>query len=421
MNILIPAHHFTDDPKSGVDTGFWNFAKHLADDCHKVFVITLSLDLVNETKESLKSKNIYVYKIYNYKTHGLDYTESFMVFIFAVFLRLFHRIDWIFIIDEAKTPFSHFKLGARLASRVIRPRTEGVEKFKGEDWEYDRKRKDIGAGWENRKAPFIYRMFRFIAIRIWSKIFPVKESAENSDVLFCEGMETLKYCRDIGRNNPVYLPLGVENYRIDIQKKAINTKGKFIYLFVGRVLVMKGVYYLIEAFKALAEKYSDIELWIIGPAFGEYTERLERDVSGFEDRIRIIGEKGREDIFKYMKSCDVIVDPMIWANFSSVALEALYCKKPLIGALGGNTKDFVKDGIRGFLVDSRDINLLAEKMEYFYLNPDKAKEMGQNGFEFVSKHLTWNKVAKIVEDNMMFFNNKQKIQELNKKYENYDY
>lgn len=421
MNILMPAHHFTDEPKSGVDTGFWNFAKHLADNGHKIFIITTSLNLVRETKKGLKNKNIYIYQIYNYKTHHLDETESFMIFIFAVFLRLFYKFDWIFIIDETKTPFSHFKLGARLASRIIRPRTDSIEKFKGEDWQYDRQRKDIGEGWQNRKTPFVYRVFRFIAIRFWYKLFPVRKSAENSDIVFCEGKETLKYCRESGLKNSVYLPLGVENYRMDKQINLIDIKGKFVYLFVGRVLKMKGIFYLVEVFKELSKKYPNIRLWIAGHSYGEYAEKLANDIRGFESKIKVLGERERNDVVRYMKSCDVVVDPMIWANFSSVALEALYCKKPLIAAIGGNSKDFVKDGESGFLVDSRNVSLLKNKMEYFYLNQEEAKKMGQRGYDFVNKYLTWDKVVKIVDDNLTFFDDKQKIKEINKKYENYDY
>ena len=423
MNILLPVHFFTDNPTSGITTGFWNIAKHLAERGHKIFVVANAVELHDETKKSLRAKNIYLYQIFNYKTHGYGYTEAFMSFIFALWLRLFRKFDWIFIFDEAKTPFSHFKLGAKLASRILTPETDiAKETFTTGDWAYDRQRKDISEGWDKRTVPLLYRLFRFIAVRLWYRLFPVKARGENSDILFCEGKETANYYRASGRRNPVYLPLGVEQYRFDaFAGGLIDSGGKFSYLFVGRILRMKGIYYLIEAFKRLADKYSDIELWVIGHSSGEYSEKLYSDIRGYEDKIKVLGEKNRNEVVRYMKSCQVVVDPMIWANFSSVALEALYCAKPLIAPKYGNSKDFVQDGSSGFLVDSREVDSLAEKMEYMLTHYDEARQMGQAGREFIVKYLTWDKVAKIVEDNFVYFHDQEKINQLNERYENYAY
>lgn len=423
MNILFPTHHFTDDPRSGIEAGIWNFPKHLAKNGHKIFVVTCSLELFNESKKSLRKKNIFIYQIYNFKTHGLGYTESFMTFVFSFFLRFFYKFDWVFLVDESKSPFSYFKFGAKLASRILTPRNKSMETFfNSGDWLYDKQRKDVGEGWDERKLPFLYKIFRFIAIRIWFKLFPVYNIHQNVDILFCEGKNTFFYYNGREKINAVYLPLGVENNRFDSFRGDVERNyNDFIFLFIGRILKMKGIYYLIESFKRLLKKYPNMKLWIIGNAFGEYKENLLRDIQGFEDRIILLGKKSRKDVVRYMKSSDVVVDPMIWANFSSVALEALYCKKPLIAPLGGNSKDFVVDGISGFLVDSRNINDLTEKMEFFYLNQDEAKEMGKRGFSFVDKYLVWEKVVKIVENNLIFFDNKQKIKKLNRKYENYDY
>ena len=400
MRILVPTHHFTDNPTCGVDIGIWNFVKYLAEFGNSVYVVTTSLSLRYETRKSLKKKGINIYKVYNYKNHHLDETEAFVTFLFSCFLRIFLKFDWIFIIDEARTPFSRFKLGAKLAARVIRPKTKEVEKFKGDDWEYDRKRKNIAEGVDSDKRPVLYRAIMFFAVRVWYRIFPIKVSAENADLLFCEGGETLRYCKKIGRKNAIYLPLGVEDYRIDKQEGEIETNGHFVYLFVGRILRMKGIYYLIDAFKQLSHMYPDVRLWIIGKANGEYKDRLVAELRGYEDKIKFFGEKNRDEIFKYMKSSHVVVDPMIWANFSSVVLEALYCGKPTIAPLGGNAKDFIKDGFNGFLVDSRDISRLRERMEYFYTHYDEAKKIGERGKVYVKEHLTWRKVAKNVEQYM---------------------
>lgn len=423
MNILFPVHYFTDDPQSGFHTELWNLPLHLAKCGNRVFVVTLSALLTRETKKSLKEKNIYLYQIYDYKTHGLGYTQSLMVFFFSVFLRLFHKFDWIFVIDNAKTPFSYFKLGAKYAARVYSPETpELIKLFNSGDWVYDREHKDATEGWDKRKTPLIYRIFSFISFKIWYPMFPVKKTGENADMMFCQGMEPFKYHKSIGTPNPVYLLNGVESERFDNFKGGlIDKKDRFVYLFIGRIMKSKGIFRLIDAFKKLAERYSDIDLWVVGASYSHYDKLLRESVKGFENRIKLLGQKNRDEIVVHIKSCDVLVDPFIYAAFSNVVIEALYAKKPVIAPILGDTKDLVKEGITGFLVDSRDVSALIKKMEYCYTNYAEVERMAVKGHEFIKKYLTWDKIARIADDNFRFFGDEKKRSELNRKYENFDY
>lgn len=402
MNILMPVHVFTDDPKSGLHTVIWNTAKHLAAKGNKIYIITTFLELYHETKASLKQKNIYLYKVYNFEVHNLGPAEALMTFIFSGLLRLFTKFDWIYIIDTSKTPFSTFKLGAKLACRILTPPTPEREKiYQGSDWSYDRQHKDFEEEWEKRKLPFSYRLIRFLAINIWFKIFPVKQVGENADLLFCQGQETLSYYKKLGYHNVFYLPNGIEDYRFDnYQGDLIKTNNRFIYLFIGRIVKRKGIFYLLAAFKELAKKYSDIDLWIVGKGSKELTDLFKKETGELLDRrIFLFGELNREEIVKYLKSVNVIIDSSVISSFSSTILEGLYCKKPVIGPAYGGNQDFVKDGSSGFLVDVTNLEVLKEKMEFYYCKRSEAEEMAQRGYEFVKNNLTWSKVTDIIQEN----------------------
>ncbi|MDP3989556.1 MAG: glycosyltransferase family 4 protein [bacterium] len=419
MKILIPTHYFTDDPQSGLNTELWNFPVHLAAMGHEVFIVTLAVDLVHHTRQDIYKKNIRLYQIYDYKGHGLAAPEALMVFFFSVLLRLRHRFDWIFIPDAARSPFSRYKLGAKLAGRILTPETREMhELFNSGDWKYDRKHKDDGEGISEPTKPIVYRFFRFLARHVWFRVFPVNLIAENADILFCQGLEPLNFARNTGRNNPVYLPNGVQKAWFDNFGDArIDTGNKFVFLFVGRIMKSKGVFTLISIFKQLCDRYQNIELWIVGPSHGHYTRLLEEAVDGYEDKIKILGRKNREGVAACIRSCDVLVDPFIYASFSNIVLEALYCKKPVIAPRMGDTKDFVKEGVTGYLADSRNTTELMKKMEYCINHYSEAEALAVAGHEFVKKNLTVEKIVQHIDFNFKFFSDTEKVAEMNDAFE----
>jgi len=395
MNILIPTHVFTDDPKSGLHTEIWNITKHLAELGNQIFVVTAYLELHSETKDSLKKKNIYIYHGHSIITHNLGPPEAFLTFIISLILRLKYHFDWIYITDTAKTPFSYFKLGANLACRVLCPQTQKIKKiFKGSDWSYDRRRKDEEEGWEQRSIPILYRVLGLLANSVWFKIFPVQEVAKNCNLLVCQGSKTLKYYSSIGYNNAINIPNGIEDYRFDVSVKKVKNKNKYVYLFVGRIAKRKGIFYLLKAFKKLHRKHPNTQLWIIGKGSNNLINQLIKQ-SGtlYQKDIIWLGEKNRHDIIKYFKSCNVVVDPGVFAGFSTPVLEGMYCKKPVIAPKYGGSSDLIVNEVNGFIIDSRNTNNLRDKMEYYYQHPKKAAVMAERGYRLVKQKYTWKKIA----------------------------
>ena len=400
MNILIPTHYFSDEPLSGLHTVIWNTVKSLSDKGHSIYVISTFVKLNKESVKGLADKRIFVYRVINFQTHNLDKADSLAIFLRAITLRLFHKFDWIYIIDTSVTPFSRFKLGAKLACRVLSPKTPEAEViFNGPDWSYDRARKDFEENWQERIPPISYRLIRFLAEKLWFKVFPVNEIGKNADIFFCQGKNTEKFYSEVSKSKIICLPNGVEDYRFDAVPAPVSDNRNFKYLFVGRIARRKGVFYLLEAFKKVADKHENVELIIVGKGSDELVAELKKKASGLltDKKVRLLGELGRNEVIGLMKSADVIVDPMLYAGFSTVAAEGLYCKKPVIAPLFGGTGDFIKDGQNGFLVDARNVNDLADKMEFYYSNPEIASGMAQEGYEYVKSNLTWDKVVGVID------------------------
>jgi glycosyltransferase involved in cell wall biosynthesis len=397
MNILIPTHHFTDNPKSGLHTEIWNYTKHLAEIGHHLFVVATHTDLQNETLSSLKQNHIHLYHLRSIPTHGFGPSEALLTFLFSFLLQLKHRFHWIIIIDATKTPFSRFKPGVKLACRLLRPPDQDTQQIlSGSDWSYDRRHKDSEENWQDRVIPISYRLLGFFTNQIWSNIFPIQRVGQNADLLLCQNQATLKYYRSQDFQNLHYLPNGVENYRLDkIPNPKPTPKKPFTFLFIGRIAKRKGIFYLLEAFKKLNQSHPQTKLIVIGKGSHLLTRKFKKQAGQLlKQNIILKGELDRYQTIRLLKSCHIVVSPEIFATLPNVVLEALYCQKPVIGPLHGGVSDIIQDGVNGFLVDPRNIKDLQQKMEYYLLHPRKAKLMATRGQRLIKSQFTWSKIIK---------------------------
>jgi len=147
----------------------------------------------------------------------------------------------------------------------------------------------------------------------------------------------------------------------------------FRVLYIAHTSLMKGLHYLLEAWRAAA--LPNAELVIVGgysagtpPELKEwYRTAMEADPS-----IRWVGETKNPEV--YYREASVLAFPSLTEGFGRVALEAMTSGIPVITT--ENAKGIVEDGVSGFVVPIRDVSALKEKMEYFYRNPEEVRRMG---------------------------------------------
>jgi len=397
MRILLPTHAFTDSPASGLHTVVWNTARELARRGHEVHVIATYVSLRHETKETLRAKGIALHAIAHFNMHNLSKPLALRCFLTALRLRMAMRFDWIYLLDSARTPFHRFKLGARLAVRVLSPDTPDVLKLlTSGDWAYDRERKDEEEGWEDRGKPLWYRIFSLLA-DLWFILFPLKHHTDRADLVFCQGKDTFDcWSRKLSAKT-AELFNGVEEELFKVAQPPPRSTRRFVFLFIGRIARRKGLFHLLTAFGELRKSREDIELWIVGRGSKRLTEELEKNVARDREHIFSFGEIPHERIAGFMEHCCAFVDPMIYQGFSTSVIEAMYCAKPVIASCFGGTKDAVTDGEEGFLVDPRDEGALKERMERLCSDPGGAEAMGRAGASRVRAHFLWRHVGDILE------------------------
>lgn len=75
-----------------------------------------------------------------------------------------------------------------------------------------------------------------------------------------------------------------------------------------------------------------------------------------------------------------------------VYLEAMVHKKPVIAYKNEGAEDFIKDKETGLLVKPKDIDSLAEAIDFLLSNPQKAREIGEKARKLVFENYIWDQV-----------------------------
>lgn len=153
-------------------------------------------------------------------------------------------------------------------------------------------------------------------------------------------------------------------------------------IHVGRLVPWKRVDLLIEAVAALASRYSDVELLVVGDGPDRpVLERLAQD-RGMASRVRFVG--GVYDVHelgRHLLSSAVYV----LAGMGGISLnDAMVFGRPVICSVcDGTEKHLVRDGYNGLFFAEGDAEDLSRKIEHLFQHPDLREQMGRNALATV--------------------------------------
>jgi len=126
--------------------------------------------------------------------------------------------------------------------------------------------------------------------------------------------------------------------------------------------------------------------------------KLRKDVEnkaealGLGDRFKLLG--WRRDIPEILAATDVFVLTSLWEGLPRVLAEAMVVGVPIVATRVDGTPEAVVDGVNGFLAEPRDTRDIKEKVLYLMDNPEKAKELGEQGRTMVEEFDIWKMVEK---------------------------
>lgn len=136
-----------------------------------------------------------------------------------------------------------------------------------------------------------------------------------------------------------------------------------IVLFVGRLDNIKGVDFLIKAFRRVLDVCPHARLLLVGD--GNYNKYL-KECSGIRSRITFTGKVDKEELYQYYQIADVGVMPSFHEQCSYVAIEMMMHGVPLIGTDSTGLGEMITDELRVELDEEQEeqlsVELLADKI-----------------------------------------------------------
>lgn len=163
-------------------------------------------------------------------------------------------------------------------------------------------------------------------------------------------------------------------------------------LFVGVEWERKGGPILLKAFANILKSHPDASLTIVGCNPKNITL----------PNCRVIGKIPIAEISKFYDSASIFCLPTIREPFGVVFIEAMNYALPIISNNIGCLPDLVVNDFNGYLINN-NINDYTEAICKLLSNPDKCREMGENGYQYSQSNFTWEVVGKRI---------KQKITEV---------
>jgi glycosyltransferase involved in cell wall biosynthesis len=162
-----------------------------------------------------------------------------------------------------------------------------------------------------------------------------------------------------------------------------------VVLFVGRLIPIKGLPFLMAGFAYASRRVSNLKLVFIGD--GTERERLKRQAADLKisDRVVFAGEQASSAVAEFYRAADIFALTSIYDNLPNVVLEAMASGLPVVATNVGGIPTQVEDGVNGYLVNSGDVKALSEAFCKLALSANLRKLIGKTNFEKVDQRYDW--------------------------------
>jgi len=176
----------------------------------------------------------------------------------------------------------------------------------------------------------------------------------------------------VPRDKLIIVPLAFERSSTSTPPDRPIKRGELHVLWLGQVILRKGIQYLIEAARKV--QHLPIRFTVIGPILISPDK-----VAQAPDNMSFLGRVTRDQTARQYLSADLFVLPTISDGFAITQLEAMAQGLPVVAT--PNCGRVVEDGKTGRVVPIRDPEALAAAFVEALDDPDRLAEWGRAAFE----------------------------------------
>lgn len=252
------------------------------------------------------------------------------------------------------------------------------------------------------KIAFIHE----VAGEIWDFMFPfpLNKIGKLIEPLYFKLYKNVKFWTDadstiddlvnkgIKRRNCIAINCPVSNKQL----KTLPKKEKVpTFIFVSRVVKMKGIEEVIRAFFYILRELEDAKLWIVGDGDKKYVEELKETTRSYSisTKIKFFGRVSEEEKLELMKKAHMLLHASIKEGWGLVVIEAASQGTPSVVYNVSGLKDSVKNGKTGVVLEENSSREMAKQAIELLKNKNKYLTFQKNGLQW-AKSLTWDRATR---------------------------
>jgi len=222
-------------------------------------------------------------------------------------------------------------------------------------------------------------------LRIKSESFLTKKAAVTISVSHSNQKDGVDL---FGMSNSQVVNYGIDTEKYDpannfpdLREELGLPKDKTIVGFLVRMTIQKDPLTLIRAIRKVKDQTSDIVFLLMGN--GDLLDDAKALVKELDIEDMIVWSGFRQDIPNVLHTIDIYTLPSLWEGLPIGLLEAMTMAKPIVATGVDGSKEAIKNGENGILVECKDPNNLAKAILELHNNKSKMDDFGRKSREIV--------------------------------------
>lgn len=167
------------------------------------------------------------------------------------------------------------------------------------------------------------------------------------------------------------------------------------FIFVSRVVRMKGIEDVIKAFFYIQKELKDAKLWIVGDGDKKYIEELKETIRSYSisTKVNFFGHVSSDKKLELMKKSHLLLHASVKEGWGLVVIEAASQATPSVVYNVSGLKDSVKNGKTGIVLEENNAKEMAKEALMLINNKKKYLSFQKNGLLW-AKSLSWERATK---------------------------
>jgi glycosyltransferase involved in cell wall biosynthesis len=237
---------------------------------------------------------------------------------------------------------------------------------------------------------------RYIHQMEWRLTYESWEVIVNSQHMYGE----LQHLFGLPADKMVVIPNGTDPDQFNFEFDGDSLRNSYaapsepIVLYVGRLVMEKGVQVLLDAAPKVLQQSPGTKFLIVGA--GYYLDQLKQQAEhlGIVHNVSFLGYVPDDRLKQMYRIANVVCIPSLYEPFGIVALEGMAAGTPVVTSDTGGLRDFVEHMVTGITTYTGDAGSLAWGLLEILKDPLLARRLSRDAYEKVQHIYNWKVIAK---------------------------